>query len=884
MKKIVLFLLFSLPILLLAKTRLLNNPTIGKGVPPVDTIHIVGHAHMDMNWQWTYFDSKKMCIDNLRQTVAFMDEFPDFTMAQSQAVVYDFVEKDDPLLFRKVRKYVKEGRLELVGGMWTEGDLNMSSGEGISRSFLLGQRYFQSRFGKMAKVGWLPDNFGHTSQMPQILKLSGCDYYYFTRCRPYLGTYWWTGPDASTVLCYSNDSYNGGIDINLKNELKTVTPDKHRLFQPTGVGDHGGGPTRANIEMIHKLDTTKGYPAVKFTTVSDFFRKASTEMNGRPTFRGEMQFIFEGCYTSISDIKAGNRDSEVSLYENEFFNTLSWLKGRPYPANEIRDLWTTVTFNQFHDILCGTGIHDANKDGIARYSEVIRKSTELRNKAFLQMADEVNYKKGMGQPVVAYNFHPYGRKTIVEADVYSYEFPNTAQPKGYGNTHYHDVIVPVDKGQGPSASVLVRDGSGKTYPAQFIGGKMTPPGYSSKVCFVADSLPACGYKTFYVEVGKPGEDNKIIPFNDNTFETDFFTVKVDMKTGCIVSLFDKRTKTECVRPGAQLNRLKVYLEEKSADAWTINKFIREEEPKMESVEVLENGPVRACIQSVWTWGKSNIIEWTYIYRSYPRIDYVTEVNWLETSDAAREAPLLKTTFPLAINNPTFNCQVPFDVVEREVEGSGKLAPVPYRYMYDTTKVTIDGQEVSAQRWVDLTDGKTGVALLNKTKYGHSYHNGELSLTLMRTPGVPDAYPSLGSFTTQYALYPHSGDWKNEVWREGDDYNVPVYASEPPSLSLTKEHATSPEEESFISIDQKNVIMSGIKQSEDGTGMILRMAEVEGKETITNLSLPFTVKSVRRLNLIEFPLEGVAVPELKGKNLLVKIKPHEVVTLGIKFTK
>ncbi len=358
-----------------------------------DTIHIVGHAHMDMNWLWTYSETMKMCNDNLRQTIAFMDEFPDFTFIQSQAAVYNFVEKVDPPLFKLVQKYVKEGRLELAGGMWTEGDGNLSSGEAIARSFLLGQRYFRSRFDKMAHIGWLPDNFGHISQLPQILNLAGCKTFYFHRTNPYMGSFWWTGPDSSTVLCYANETYNGAITVDLKDELKKIAPDKHRILHITGVGDHGGGPTRANIDLIHKLDKTPDYPAIKFTTAGDFFSKVSKEMKGRPTHHGEMQFIFEGCYTTVADIKEGNRNCENSLYTSEFFNTLRWMNGEKYPAGEFSDLWETVTFNQFHDILPGSAINEANKEAIARYSEVLRKSTELRDKAFWKMADEVSFQK-----------------------------------------------------------------------------------------------------------------------------------------------------------------------------------------------------------------------------------------------------------------------------------------------------------------------------------------------------------------------------------------------------------------------------------------------------------------------------------------------------------
>jgi alpha-mannosidase len=881
---------------------------------PRDTIHVIGHAHMDMNWLWTYSETMKMCNDNLRQTVAFMDEFPDFTMLQSQAAVYNFVEKVDPPLLEMVKKYVKEGRLELGGGMWTEGDVNLSSGEAISRSFLLGQRYFQSRFGKMANIGWLPDNFGHISQMPQILKQAGCDYFYFHRTKPYKGTFWWVGSDSSRVLCYANDGYNGDITLKLKDELKLITPDKHRLLQITGIGDHGGGPTRANIDMVHQLDKTPGYPAVKFTTAGNFFSRVSKEMDGRPTHYGEMQFIFEGCYSNVSDIKAGNRNSENSLYSSEFFNTLRWLGGDKYPSDELRDLWTTVTFNQFHDILPGSAINEANKEAVARYSEVLRKSKELGDNAFRKMADEVKFRTDLGQPIVAYNLQANSRKVIVEANVYSHTEPITVKVATWGANYYGQNFTAVDKSLAPSvkggnqnenflaadyvkkqnksdgrvASVLVRDGSGKAYPAQIVFSKPTPPGFTSKVQFIVDQFPAGGYKTFYVDVTKPGEYNEPIPFVDNTFDTDFFKVKVDLKTGGIVSLFDKRTNTECVKSGGQLNTLRIFMEDKKGGmkSWVLNKNVKiEDVTDIKSVKVIENGPVRACIETVKTWGKSRFIERMYLYRSYPRISYDMEVHWLETGSDSTDSPMLRAVFPLATQDSRFYNQVPFDVVERPANGKigGKEIPesIKHRNDYGITSEANDGQEVPAQKWVDVTDGKTGIALLNKTKYGHSYHNGELRLTLMRSAGDPDIYPNLGKFNISYALFPHSGDWKNQVWAEGDDFNVPVYAAEPPSLALAKKHATRPEEESFFSVLPANIVMTGVKQAEEGEELIVRLVEVEGKATNATISVPMQVKSARRLNLIEFPLENAIAPEFKGNTINVKLKPHEIVTLGIR---
>jgi alpha-mannosidase len=590
----------------------------------------------------------------------------------------------------------------------------------------------------------------------------------------------------------------------------------------------------------------------------------------------------------VAGIKEGNRNSENALYAGEFFNTLRWLYGDPYPAEDLHDLWTTVTFNQFHDILPGSAINEANKEAVARYSEVLRKTTELRNNAFRKMADEINFQKNMGQPVVAFNLQPVGRKALVEATVYSNQEPATAKLAGWGNYYGSKYVKAVDKGQGAVASVLVRDAAGKSYPAQIVWGKSTPPGYTCKVQFVVDTMPAGGYKTFYIDMSKPGVYNEPLAFKDNLLETDFFKIRLDMKTGGITSLYDKRSAKEFVKEGDRLNRLRMYLEDKKGGmkSWTINKIVRQEDvSNVASVKVVENGPVRTCIETVSTWGKSKFIERAYIYRSYPRIDYDMEVHWLETGSDSTDSPMLRTVFPIAMAGSRFYSQVPFYVAERPVDGllDGKPAPshLQHANAYGVEAEVRDGQEVPAQKWVDVSDGTTGIALLNKTRYGHCYNNGELRLTLLRSAGEPDIYPNLGKFTISYALYPHTGDWKNGVWLEGEDFNIPVYAAEPPSLALVKTHATRPQEDSFFNIDLPNVVLTGIKPSEEGNELIVRVVEITGKESTVTIKMPVAVSAARRLNLMEMPLGEAARPAVSGKAIQLKIKPYEIVTLGCK---
>jgi alpha-mannosidase len=813
---------------------------------------------MDMNWLWPYNESVKMFQDNFRQVVAFMEQFPDYRMLQSQATIFNHIEQIDPPLFIKVKKYVAEGRFELAGGMWTEGDCNLTGGEALCRSLLLGQTYFRNHFGKIAHVGWLPDNFGHISQFPQMLKLAGMDYYYFHRCVPFIGPFWWTGPDSSRVLCFTNFTYNGEITPGLKNEVTRISPVTRKMLHPTGIGDHGGGPTLKNIEMVHQLDATPRFPSVKFASAESFFKATEKMPVKLPVHQGEMQFIFEGCYTSVAEIKENTRKSEQAMYSAEFLSGLSWLGGEAYPSWDFKSLWETVAFNQFHDILPGSAIYESYQDAVADHKMVQKKANYIFESDFRKLADEIKFKSGAGQPVVALNMQPRPGKVIVQAEIFTHEKPVTANLSGWGDYYEYGHVKPVSGNA--AATMMVSDGSGKSYPAQIIGGKVFPPGYRSTVEFIVDSMPAGGYRTFYADASKPGSSVEAIPEKDGVFETDFFTIKIDLKNGDITGLKDKRTGKDYVSADGRLNHLRIWMEAPNGmNAWTIGEtkdIIDISE--VASISIIENGPVRATIEVVKKWGRSKFIQRTYIYKSYPRIDFDLDVHWFEIGDGINPAPFLKTTFDLAIDNPTFDSQVPFDVISRPV----------------------NGQEVPAQQWVDVTDGKNGMALLNRTKFGHSFDKGQLRLSLLRATYNPDLYPNIGINHIQYSLFPHSGNWKNGVWAEGENFNIPVYAAEPPSLALAKLHSTRPENGTLISVLPVEVVMSGIKQAEEGKDLIIRLAEVNGKETLATVTLPVMITGAKKVNIIEMPMESDAQPAIAGKTIRIKLKPHEIVTLKV----
>jgi len=825
-----------------------------------ETVHVVGHAHIDMNWLWTWPETVQTCHDTFRQVIAFMEEFPDFAFLQSQASTYQAIERIDPALFERIRARVKEGRWELAGGMVSEGDTNMSSGEALARTFLLCQRYFLAKFGKCACVGWLPDNFGHAAQFPQILRLAGCEFFYFHRCQPYLGTFWWEAPDGSRVLAYANRTYNGQVTSAVADSLRDVAPDTGRMLNVCGVGDHGGGPTRADIETAHALDRTPRFPAVKWTTAEAFLRTSLAQHPERPVHKGEMQYIFEGCYTTIARVKEGNRRCEAALYTAELLSSLRRLAGDPYPADTLRRAWETVAFNQFHDILCGSAIHASNAESVAAYITARKSADEVRDQALRRLADEVKTGTGRGQPVVVFNPAPRARRALIEAEVFSHDLPATAT-LGSWASGYTAVQAVAPRNNAATPSVRLRDSRGKALPAQIVGGKNFPPGWRSRVQFAAD-LPAGGYDTFYVDPGSSGEFTEPIAEKAGTFETERFTVGFDMQRGTIRQLLDKRTGRELARGGRGLNALRVWLEEPHGmSGWYIGPTPRVEDvTAVESVRITERGPVRACVETVSRWGRSKFVQRAYVYRSYPRIDFELDAHWFEQGDERTPAPMLRAVFPLALRNPRFVCHTPFAAVERPT----------------------NGQEVPAQRWVDVSDGAAGVALLNRTKYGHSFEGGELRLTRLRSSYVPDIYPDQGLHHIAYSLFPHAGDWREGVWDEADAYNVPPLGLEPPSRALGSGAATRPESAPLLSLEPAAVVLSGVKQTEEGDGLVVRVAETAGEACSARIAFPQAVTAARRLDLLERPLSGAASPRVDGQTVVVDVKPHEIVTLGLQF--
>ncbi|HEY0867829.1 MAG TPA: alpha-mannosidase, partial [Fimbriimonas sp.] len=331
------------------------------------TGHLVGHAHIDLMWLWEWQEGIVASRDTFVQVDKFMDEFPGFTFSQSSSAIYKTIEENYPDLFKAIQRRVKQGRWELVGGRVDEGDTNMISPESHARHFLYGQRYFRSRFGKTATVGWEPDTFGHTAQMPQILKLGGCDSYYFCRAGKGKPLFWWQGLDGSKVLAFEEPATNSwyNADLSYANfqemlDFKRNNGSKDMLWV-YGVGNHGGGPTREDIKEALGWMKDPSKPKVRFSTATEFFDKLRTyDLSRIPVVADELNPIFEGCYTTHAEVKQLNRYAEYTTSSAEAVATVASMFGFAYPKEAFQRAWEDIAFHHHHDTLPGSFIHPAS--------------------------------------------------------------------------------------------------------------------------------------------------------------------------------------------------------------------------------------------------------------------------------------------------------------------------------------------------------------------------------------------------------------------------------------------------------------------------------------------------------------------------------------------
>ncbi len=766
-------------------------------------LYMIGNAHIDPVWLWQWQDGYHETHATFRSALDRMHEDPDFVFTASQAALYEWIEQSDPDMFAEIRQRVAEGRWKLAGGWWVEPDCNIPAGESFVRQGLYGQRYFKEKFEVTCKVGYCVDSFGHNGMLPQILKKSGMPYYVFMRPSPYEKElpgriFWWEADDGSRVLAfriaYSYASWGGDLKDDVKILAAELKAPGEALMFFYGVGNHGGGPTQENLRSIRQLQAEPDLPELVFAGPEEFFAAIDRPAVDYPRVHDDLQHHSSGCYAAHSGAKRWNRLAENRLLAAEKWASVArQVTGLAYPPDYGR-AWKNVLFNQFHDNLAGTCLEEAYADTREQAGEALAIAGRGLNQAVQALAWKINVPQEKGvTPVVVFNPHAWAVKANVEVEVRLLE-----------------------------GSQVLLDESGRKVRMQTVQPRSTA-GFIDRVSFIAD-LPPLGYRLYRI-VPQPGKTHTLsapLKAGPHSLENARYRLELNPVSGCIKSLWDKQAGCELFSGEAAAP---VVLEDPS-DTWShgvltfnsvIGQFIARQ------VELVESGPVKATLRVTSEYNCSKLVQEFSLYNDLDGIAVQVSVDWHE------QQKMLKLYFPANLSQGQATYEIPYGHIQRPT----------------------NGEEEPAQNWIDLTGinpetgQKMGISLLNDGKYSFDVNGSRMGLTVLRSPiyahhhpAMPEpgkryAYIDQGEQVFHYTILPHRGDWAEAgTVRRAAELNQPAQA-----LVTTFHAGPLPPKASFAAVEEENVVISVVKQAEDGQGLIVRAYETAGRATLAHMYLP-----------------------------------------------
>jgi len=800
-----------------------------------DTLHLVGNSHIDAAWLWPWSETIGVIRDTWRSSLRIGSAHPGYVFAASAAAFFDAMDRLEPALADSLTRAVAEGTFALVGGWWVEPDQNLPTGESLARQGLYGQRYFQHRFGRRARVAWTPDSFGYPWTLPQIYAQSGFDAFVTQKIRwndstqlPY-NAFWWEGRDGTRLFTYNPYGYDHDLEparlVEQRLEDRTRPGATNHQMVLYGVGDHGGGPTMAMLQRAEDLARVPTFPVMHYDNPDSALTaiRRSAAPDHFPVWRDELYLEYHrGTFTSQAWMKARNRMSERLLRTTE---ALAAVDTAPYPRLRLEAAWRRVLFNQFHDILPGSSIRQVYLDANANYDTAWALLDTLRTAAFAGLAARLNTRAPRGGPV------PIG---TAPATVW-------VRPPWRG-------VVPV---------VVFN-------PLTWSRGGLVEvhePGLDA--AFWAPDVPALGARVFWVEAagrrrtlsadGRALTSANAAPTaGDSWIENAFLRVEVDPATGVITRIYDKRRGREILSAGGRGNVLEIFGDRpRSWDAWDIGYTGERWEPDSAGIRAIAWGQTNAELVVTRRWGRSTFVQHLTLHRDQPQLDVLNRFDWRE------DRKLLKIGFTLATAPDSLTCEIPFGTIGR----TGRPRTQAERAKY----------EFPCQRWVDVSDSGGGVAVLTDSKYGWDWQGNVLRLSALRAPRWPDSLADRGEQVFRFALLPHAGDWRAaQVERRAAEYTVPLIAG------VERPHAGPlGRSVSFASVDAPNVELSWVKRAEDSNALVLRLVEWHGRPAEATVTLLGTIRAARRANLLEDP--GEALPSTPT-TVRVALRPYEIATV------
>lgn len=756
----------------------------------------IGHTHIDVAWRWTLDQTREKVQRTFGSVIEMMKKYPDYKFMTSQPQLLQFLKEESPEMYEEIKRLVKEGRIELEGSMWLEADCNLTSGESLVRQIMFGKRFFKEEFGVDNKIVWLPDVFGYSAAMPQIMKKSGIDKFVTSKISwndtnrmPY-DVFMWKGIDGSEVFSYFLTASELGRDGKLKSKSTCYTPmprapyikGAYDRFEPKelsdevmfpfGHGDGGGGPETENIELFERLRYgIADCPQTRWEFAGDFLERMKKRLeNDRrlPKWVGELYLEFHrGTYTSQAKNKKNNRKSEL-LYQNaEAISAMAYkLFGKEYPQQKLNEGWECILLNQFHDIIPGSSIHSVYEQSDKDYAKVAELGHNVENEAYNTVISNIKTQGG----VVVFN-------------------PNSFTDNGFVNYN------------------------GKTYRV--------------------NSIPAKGYKVLSLD-----EQKASYTLDGKHLETSNYIVDFDDEY-VITRLYDKVNEREVLREGGRGNYIEAFEDlPYEYDAWELSNYYTQKKYEINnvsSVEFVDEGARFGFVITRDFYG-SLFKQTIWFYEGSARIDFDTYADW------HREHIMVKAAFDVDVNSDKATYDIQFGSVER---------PVHKNTSWDAAKF-----EVCAHKYMDYSDYGYGVSLLNDCKYGHNVENGTMKLSLFKCATHPDPQADKGEHSFTYTIFPHAGNYRESgTVQLAYELNAPLRA-----FPIGKQEGSLPEEYSFVSCESDSFILETVKKAENDGSIIVRGYESYNKRTKVTLKFGFDVKEAAICDLLENDVENLTVKD------------------------
>ncbi len=778
-------------------------------------LHAFGHGHIDVAWLWPLPETERKCCRTFSSQLALMPEYPEYRFLQSQPHLYRMTRERYPELYARIRQAARRGQWIPDGAVWVEPDTNITGGESLIRQFLHGKRFFREEFGVNSRLLWLPDVFGYSAALPQIM--NSCGVPYFSSAKIY-GTYdgnapfphnwmWWEGLDGTRVLAYMHNDYSsqtspGSTLPRWNDRVQKDGWHKARLF-PFGWGDGGGGPTREHLEFLRRQKDCQGLPRCRQAAPVDFFDAMirSPDRDSLPVWVGELYFqAHRGTYTSQARTKKANRLAEIALREAELWGaSAAWLKGFSYPLARADGLWKDTLLCQFHDILPGSSIRRVYEDAEATLSVVGRDARAIAGRA------QATFFRRSRNAVTVFNSLSWARDALIEL------------PAGF-----------------PS----LQDESGNALPVQKIGGR----GFVR-----APAVPACGWLTLRKAV-RPGAAATQVRAGVRSLENEFLKLTFNA-AGEITGILDRTSGREMA--AGPCNAFRLYKDVPGYfDAWDVDspyKFQPVRIANAAQIQVIAAGPLFATLRITRKIGRSELTQEISLRAGSPRVDFRTKIDWRENHK------LLKVAFPVTVHSDEALHEIQFGHVRRPNHASSE---------YDASRF-----EVCNHRWTALVEGKRGAAVLNDSKYGVNVEGNSINLTLLRAPMAPDMTADRGpqAFTYAFCCWSDTAFQDAGLVRSGYDLNVPVTVQQGDAGTA-----------SLFSLDAPNVIVETVKPAEDGSGdVIVRLYEAMRTATTCTLTCALPAKRVTTVNMLE---EKQGAAKFKDGKVTMDLRPFEIRTL------